>query len=83
MLKIWKKIEEIEKLLKHEEITGYRIQINTKEKNYLLDKPELEEEENVTNAIGFKIPSPNAKGCEIEHKICQQLYIGVKNECKC
>lgn len=59
MLRVWKKIEEIEKLLEHKEITGYRIQINTKEKNYLLDKPEPQEEENFTNAIGFEIPNKN------------------------
>lgn len=60
MLNIWKRIEEIEKLLEHAEITGYRIQINTKEKNYLLDKPE-QEEENVINAIGFEIPNKNER----------------------
>ena len=61
MLNIWKRIEEIEKLLEHEKITGYRIQINTKEKNYLLDKPEQEEEENVINAIGFEIPNKHER----------------------
>ncbi len=61
MLNIWKRIEEIEKLLEHAEITGYRIQINTKEKNYLLDKAEQEEEENVINAIGFEIPNKNER----------------------
>ena len=55
MLNIWKRIEEIEKLLQHEDITGYRIEINTSDKNYLLDKPEREEQH--TNAIGFSIPS--------------------------
>lgn len=57
MLNIWKRIEEIEKLLKHKDITGYRIEINTEEKNYLLDKPEQEKVN--TNAIGFQIPSKN------------------------
>lgn len=51
---MWKRIEEIEKLLQHEDITGYRIEINTSDKNYLLDKPEQEQH---TNAIGFSIPS--------------------------
>lgn len=55
MLNIWKRIEEIEKLLQHEDITGYRIEINTQDKNYLLDKPEREKVQ--TNAIGFSIPS--------------------------
>lgn len=57
MLNIYKKIEEIEKLLQHENITGYRIEINTSEKNYLLDKPE--QEQHHTNAVGFVIPSKN------------------------
>ena len=44
MLNIWKRIEEIEKLLQDEEITGYRIEINTLDKMYLLDKPEREKQ---------------------------------------
>lgn len=56
MLNVWKRIEEIEKLLEHEEITGYRIEINTVDKMYLLDKPEREKN---TNAIGFEIPNRN------------------------
>lgn len=57
MLDIWKRIDKIEKILQHENITGYRIEINTLDKNYLLDKPE---KENIhTNAIGFQIPSKN------------------------
>lgn len=45
------------------------------------------------DAVIFMNGWQNARGCEIEHKICQQygkpimyeheLYIGVKNECKC
>ena len=54
---MWKRIEEIEKLLQHEDITGYRIEINTPKKNYLLDKPEQEKIN--TNAIGFHIQSKN------------------------
>ena len=57
MLNIWKRIEEIEKILEHEDITGYRIEINTAKKNYLLDNPE--QEQHHTNAIGFMIPSKN------------------------
>lgn len=57
MLNIWKRIEEIEKLLQDEEITGYRIEINTADKNYLVDKPERERQN--TYAIGFEIPSKN------------------------
>lgn len=57
MLNIWKRIEEIEKLLQDEEITGYRIEINTVDKMYLLDKPEQEKQN--TNAIGFSIPNRN------------------------
>lgn len=53
MLNIWNRIEEIEKLLQHKNITGYRIEINTVDKNYLLDKPEREQSN--TNAIGFKM----------------------------
>ena len=54
MLNVLKKIE---KILEHEEITGYRIEINTVDKMYLLDKPEREKQN--TNAIGFEIPSKN------------------------
>ena len=50
-------LKRIEKLLEHEEITGYRIEINTVDKMYLLDKPEREKQN--TNAIGFEIPSKN------------------------
>lgn len=57
MLNIYSRIEEIEKLLQHEDIIGYRIEINTEEKNYLVDKPE--QEKVYTNAIGFTIPSKN------------------------
>lgn len=57
MLNIWKRIEEIEKLLQDEEITGYRIEINTVDKMYLLDKPEREKQN--TNVIGFEIPNKN------------------------
>ena len=57
MLNVLKRIEEIEKLLQNEEITGYRIEINTVDKMYLLDKPEREKQN--TNAIGFEIPSKN------------------------
>lgn len=57
MLNVWKRIEEIEKLLQNEEITGYRIEINTVDKMYLLDKPEQEKQN--TNAIGFSIPNRN------------------------
>ncbi len=57
MLLIWKRIEEIEKLLQHEDITGYRIEIDTVDKMYLLDKHEPEKVN--TNAIGFSIPSKN------------------------
>lgn len=57
MLNIYSRIEEIEKLLQHEDITGYRIEINTEEKNYLIDKPEQERQ--YTNAVGFQIPSKN------------------------
>lgn len=57
MLNIYSRIEEIEKLLQHEDITGYRIEINTEEKNYLIDKPEQEQQH--TNVIGFQIPSKN------------------------
>lgn len=55
MLNIWRRIEEIEKLLQHEDITGYKIEINTSDKNYILDKPEQEQQH--TNAIGFTIPN--------------------------
>lgn len=54
MLNVLKKIE---KILEHEEITGYRIEINTVDKMYLLDKPEQEKQN--TNAIGFEMPSKN------------------------
>lgn len=57
MLSIYSRIGEIEKILQHKDITGYRIEINTEEKNYLLDKPEQEKEN--TNAIGFQIPNRN------------------------
>ncbi len=57
MLNIYSRIEEIEKLLQHEDIIGYRIEINTEEKNYLVDKPEQEKVN--TNAVGFQIPSKN------------------------
>ena len=57
MLNVLKRIEEIEKLLQNEEITGYRIEINTVDKMYLLDKPEQEKQN--TNAIGFSIPNRN------------------------
>lgn len=57
MLNIYSRIEEIEKLLQHEDITGYRIEINTEEKNYLVDKPEQEQQH--TNAVGFQMPSKN------------------------
>lgn len=57
MLNVLKKIEEIEKLLQNEEITGYRIEINTVDKMYLLDKPEQEKQN--TNVIGFEMPSKN------------------------
>lgn len=54
---MFKILEEIEKLLNKKEITGYRIEINTESKNYLLDKPEQEKQN--TNAIGFSIPNRN------------------------
>lgn len=54
---IFKVLEEIEKILNKKEITGYRIEINTVEKNYLIDKPEQEKQN--TNAIGFEIPNKN------------------------
>lgn len=54
---IFKILEEIEELLNKKEITGYRIEINTADKMYLLDKPEQEKQN--TNAIGFTIPSKN------------------------
>lgn len=54
---MFKILEQIEKLLQDEEITGYRIEINTESKNYLLDKPEQEKQN--TNAIGFSIPNRN------------------------
>lgn len=54
---IFKILEEIEELLNKKEITGYRIEINTADKNYLIDK--LEQEKQNTNAIGFTIPSKN------------------------
>ena len=57
MLNVLKRIEEIEKLLQNEETTGYRIEINTVDKMYLLDKPEQEKQN--TNAIGFEMPSKN------------------------
>lgn len=57
MLNIWRRIDEIEKLLQHEDITGYRIEINTEEKNYLVDKPE--QEKVYTNVVGFQMPSKN------------------------
>lgn len=57
MLNIYSRIDEIEKLLQHEDITGYRIEINTEEKNYLIDKPEQEKVN--TNAVGFQIQSRN------------------------
>lgn len=54
---IFKILEEIEKLLNKKEITGYRIEINTVDKMYLLDKPEQEKQN--TNVIGFSIPNRN------------------------
>lgn len=54
---IFKILEEIEELLNKKEITGYRIEINTADKNYLLDKPEQEKQN--TYAIGFEIPNKN------------------------
>lgn len=54
---IFKILEEIEELLNKKEITGYRIEINTADKNYLIDK--LEQEKQNTNAIGFSIPNRN------------------------
>ena len=42
MLNIYSRLDEIEKLLQHEEITGYRIEINTVDKTYLLYKSEQE-----------------------------------------
>lgn len=54
---IFKILEEIEELLNKKEITGYRIEINTADKNYLVDKPERERQN--TYAIGFEIPSKN------------------------
>lgn len=54
---IFKILEEIEELLNKKEITGYRIEINTENKNYLLDKPEQEKQN--TNAIGFEMPNKN------------------------
>lgn len=57
MLNIYSRLDEIEKLLQHEEITGYRIEINTVDKTYLLNKPE-QEKQNI-NAIGFHIPGCN------------------------
>lgn len=54
---IFKILEKIEELLNKKEISGYRIEINTVDKNYLLDKPEREEQH--ANAIGFEIPSKN------------------------
>lgn len=54
---MFKILEEIEKLLNKEEITGYRVEINTADKNYLIDKPEQEKQN--TNVIGFEIPSKN------------------------
>ena len=55
MLNIYARIDEIEKLLQHEDITSYRIEINTAKKNYLIDMSEQEKTE--TNTIGFKIPN--------------------------
>ena len=54
---MFKILEEIEKLLNKKEITGYRIEINTADKNYLVDKPERERQN--TYAIGFEILSKN------------------------
>lgn len=54
---MFKILEEIEKLLNKKEITSYRIEINTVNKMYLLDKPEQEKQN--TNAIGFSIPNRN------------------------
>lgn len=54
---MFKILEEIEKLLNKKEITRYRIEINTVNKMYLLDKPEQEKQN--TNAIGFSIPNRN------------------------
>lgn len=54
---MFKILEQIEKLLQDEEITGYRIEINTADKMYLLDKPEREKQN--TNVIGFEIPNRN------------------------
>lgn len=54
---IFKILEEIERLLNKKEITGYRVEINTADKNYLVDKPERERQN--TYAIGFSIPNRN------------------------
>ena len=54
---IFKILEGIEELLNKKEIAGYRIEINTVDKMYLLDKPEQEKQN--TNAIGFSIPNRN------------------------
>lgn len=54
---MFKILEEIERLLNKKEITGYRVEINTVDKTYLLDKPE-QEKQNI-NAIGFHMPGCN------------------------
>lgn len=56
-MEIYKILEKIEKILENKKITGYKLEINTVEKNYLLDKPEQEKAD--TYAIGFQIPSRN------------------------
>ncbi len=57
MLNIYGRIDEIEKLMGHEKITGYKIEIYTEEKNYVVYKPEQEKIN--TNAVGFEIPNKN------------------------
>ena len=52
---MFKILEEIERLLNKKEITGYRVEINTADKNYLVGKPEQEKKN--TYAIGFEMPN--------------------------
>lgn len=54
-------IQKAEKVLDNcDKITGYRLEIYTKEKDYLIRKEEPEKDTNTNiGAIGFQIPNKN------------------------
>ena len=60
---IYSKLSRIEKILKNaDDITAYKIQVNTTENSYSLVK--YEQERTNTNAIGFEMP--NSRDEDIE-----------------